>query len=102
VDVDQWTTEQKRIRVRVLANARIALRLLNYPAWRVTLNGKAITPGRLDGINQMVVPVAAGDSQIRVSFVRTPDRSLGLILSSVSLLIVAILLLVGQYFSTSL
>jgi hypothetical protein len=101
VDIDQWTTEQKQMRVRVAGNARIALRLLNYPAWRVTLNGKTITPGRLEGINQMIVPVPAGDSQIRVRFIRTPDRSLGLILFSISLLIVATLLLVGQYFSSA-
>jgi hypothetical protein len=98
-DIDQWTTEQKQMRVRVVGKARIALRLLNYPAWRVTLNGKTITPGRLEGINQMIIPVPAGDSQIRVRFLRTPDRSLGLIIFSVSLLVVAILLLVGQYFS---
>lgn len=101
VDVDQWTTEQKQMRVRVVSNARIALKLLNYPAWRVTLNGRTITPGRLEGINQMIVPVPAGDSQIRVRFMRTPDRSLGLILFSISLLVVAILLLVGQYFSSA-
>jgi hypothetical protein len=49
----------------------------------------------------MVIPVPAGDSQIRVRFIRTPDRSLGLILFSISLLIVATLLLVGQYFSSA-
>ena len=45
ITIDQWKTEQKQIRVRVTRDARIALRLLNYPAWRVTLNGNAVTSG---------------------------------------------------------
>ena len=100
-DVEVWTAENKQIRVRVTAPARIALRLLNYPAWRVTRNGKRITADRLDRWNEMVVPVPAGDSQIRVQFVQTADRAVGLIVSSLSLLFVAILLLAGQYFSSA-
>jgi hypothetical protein len=95
ITIDQWKTEQKQIRVRVTRDARIALRLLNYPAWRVTLNGNTVTPGRSEGINQMIIPVPTGDSQIRAQFTRTPDRTLGLMLFSLSLIIVAILLLAG-------
>ena len=97
ITIDQWKTEQKQIRVRVTRDARIALRLLNYPAWRVTLNGNVVTPGRGDGINQMIIPVSTGDSQIRVQFTLTPDRTLGLMLFSLSLIIVAILLLAAGY-----
>ena len=95
ITIDQWETEQKQIRVRVTRDARISLRLLNYPAWRVTLNGSAVSPGRAEGINQMIISVPTGDSQIRVQFTRTPDRTLGLMLFSLSLIIVAILLLAG-------
>ena len=95
ITIDQWKTEQKQIRVRVTRDARIALRLLNYPAWRITLNGSTVSPGRAEGINQMIIPVPPGDSQIRVQFTRTPDRTLGLMLFSLSLIIVALLLLAG-------
>jgi hypothetical protein len=95
ITIDQWKTERKQIRVRVTRDARIALRLLNYPSWRVTLNGNTVTPGRGEGINQMVIPVPTGDSQIGVQFTPTPDRTLGLMLFSLSLIVVALLLLAG-------
>jgi hypothetical protein len=95
VEIQQWTTEQKQIRVRVIGEGRVALRLLDYPAWRVTLNGKTVTPSHPEGTNQMIISVPAGDSQIHAQFMRTPDRSLGLILFSISLVVVAILILAG-------
>ena len=40
--------------------------------------------------------VNAGDSRIRIQFLQTPDRALGLIIFSVSLLVIAVLLLIGE------
>ena len=65
----------------------MALRLLNYPAWQVEVNGRRIIPEKPDGIDQMLVPVAAGKSEILVRFVRTSDRSAGIALSIFSLLL---------------
>jgi hypothetical protein len=92
VQVHQWTTKDKEILVESPQPARIALRVLNYPAWSVTLNGTTRQPERMDDVNQMVVPVDAGDSDIRVQFTRTKDRRIG---DSISLLsaLAAILLL---------
>ena len=79
--------------------AHVALRVLNYPAWSVRVNGEKVVPERLDDINQMVVPVAAGDSLIEVRFTRTPDRTAGDLLTALSLAIVAILIVLkdGEY-----
>ena len=77
IRVGYWTTERKVIRVKATSAARIALRALNYPAWRVELDGRPIRPERMDDVNQMVVPVNAGDSEIIVLFTRTPDRKIG-------------------------
>ena len=77
VQVQRWTTKEKQIRVESPEAARVALRLLNYPAWRVTLNGKTIQPERMDDVNQMVIPVEAGHSEIRIQFTRTTDRKIG-------------------------
>jgi len=87
IDALKWTTEEKQIRVRSPQPARIALRLLNYPAWRVAVNGKAVAPERLEAVNQMVVPVPAGTSEIRVQFTRTVDRKLGVLASVLSVLL---------------
>jgi hypothetical protein len=90
--IDNWTTEDKSLRVDSPAPARLALRLLNYPAWRVEVNGKPIVPGRLDNFNQMVIPIATGHSSIRIRFARTPDRTLGMLISILSVLLAFFLL----------
>jgi len=93
VQVLTWKTEKKAIRVDTPKEARLALRLLNYPAWQVAVNGKVIQPERMDDVNQMVIPLVPGHSEIRVRLIRTPDRTTGIILSLVSILPTAIFLL---------
>ena len=77
LQVQRWTTKDKEIRVQSTASAKVALRVLNYPAWKVVVNGKPLSPGRMDDVNQMVVPVDAGTSNIHVVFTRTADRKIG-------------------------
>lgn len=83
VEIQRWSTEQKQIRVDTPSSARIALRVLNYPAWRAQVNGKLFTPERMDDVNQMVIPVEPGTSEIRVQFTRTADRKFGDAVSAV-------------------
>ncbi|HTZ47702.1 MAG TPA: 6-pyruvoyl-tetrahydropterin synthase-related protein [Verrucomicrobiae bacterium] len=85
--IQRWAANRKQLRVETPSEARVALRLLNYPAWRVTVNGKTISPDRLDDLNQMIVPVKPGASEIAVSFTRTKDRTLGDAVSAISLLL---------------
>jgi hypothetical protein len=85
--IQRWTANQKQLRVDTPSEARVALRLLNYPAWRITVNDKSIPPDRLDDINQMIVPVESGTSEITVVFTRTKDRALGDAVSAASLLL---------------
>ena len=81
VQIQKWTAERKQIRVDAAAETRLALRLLNYPAWRVEVNGNRVQPGRMDDSYQMVVTVGPGGSEIRVQFVRTTDRTVGIFLT---------------------
>lgn len=92
VQVVTWTTKDKEIRVGSAEPARLALRLLNYPAWRLSVNGKTIQPERMDDVNQMVIPLEAGNSDIRVQFARTKDRKVGDGVSLVSALVAIVLL----------
>jgi len=66
--------------------------LLNYPAWQVTVNGKTVAPEKPDDLDQMLVPIEAGKSEIQVRFVRTNDKMAGIALSVLSLLLAAGLL----------
>ena len=60
------------------------MRLLDYPAWLVEVNGRRIVPQHAEDTAQMVVPIGAGNSELRVVFVRTWDRTLGITVTLVS------------------
>jgi hypothetical protein len=90
--IERWSPEQKQIRVDAPREARVALRLLNYPAWRVQRNGKPLTPDRMDDLNQMVIPIGPGTSEIKVEFIRTVDRKVGDAISAISAVLALFLL----------
>jgi len=92
IQVEQWDPTNHRVSVDSSSPARVALRLLNYPVWRVTVNGKQVAPERPDDLNEMLVPITAGKSEIQVCYVRTRDQTAGIALSIFSLLISAGLL----------
>jgi 6-pyruvoyl-tetrahydropterin synthase related domain len=94
--VVEWKTEKKEIRVDAKEEARVALRLLNYPAWRVEVNGRAIAPERMDDFNVMVIPVERGSSVIRVWFARTVDRTVGIWVSVIAMMVVVGLMVWGK------
>jgi hypothetical protein len=87
IQVELWRTDNHKLFVESSVPTRVALRLLNYPAWQVAVNGKALTPERPDDLDQMLVPIESGKSEIQVRFVRTTDQSAGIALSVLSLLI---------------
>ena len=77
VFIERWTADQRELLVNAQEPVRAALRLLNYPAWRVEVNGIAVQPESVEGSAQIVLPLSAGVQRIRLTFVRTPDRTLG-------------------------
>jgi hypothetical protein len=77
IRIERWTAEERELAVTSSKPVRLALRLLNYPAWRVEVNGKAVTPEHAETTAQMILQVTAGTQRIRIKFVRTPDRALG-------------------------
>jgi hypothetical protein len=95
IRIARWTAEEKELRVISRERLRVGLRLLNYPAWRVEVNGKAVTPQRGETNGQMILPLSPGEQRITVKFVRTPDRKLGCALSAVALLALLALLNAG-------
>jgi hypothetical protein len=90
--VERWTPENKIVRVESPRPLRLALRLLNYPAWQVDVNGSRIQPESAEDSGQMIVPLPDGQSRVTVRFTRTVDRTIGGILSLLSSLAAALLL----------
>jgi len=74
---------------------RVALRLLDYPAWRVEVNGKAVTPQHAETNGEMILSLSAGRERITVRLVRTPDRKLGVAISMIAMLTLLALLNAG-------
>jgi hypothetical protein len=89
ISIDKWLAEHKNFQVETSEPVTLALRLLNYPAWGVRIDGAVVNPGSEPGIARMLVQVPAGQHHIEVDFRRTWDRTAGAAISGFS----AILLL---------
>lgn len=91
IHVERWSAERKEARITVREPVRVALRILNYPAWRVEVNDSVVIPERTEETNQMVLPLASGSSHVVVRFTRTPDRTIGAAVTLASMLIAVLL-----------
>ena len=97
VQILQWSTEKKEIRVETNSGGKLALRLLNYPAWKVQLNGNFVVPGKTEQTDQMIVAIPQGHSDVRIWFGRTWDRLAGIILSLIAGVIAIFLLMIQGF-----
>lgn len=75
--VKEWAAEHRVVRVVARDRGRVALHLLDYPAWQVTVNGNRTVLQDGNGTEQMIVPVPSGESELRIDFTRTWDRTAG-------------------------
>jgi XTP/dITP diphosphohydrolase len=80
-----WGKTEKHFRVHRVAPQNLVVRLFNYPAWEVVVNGKPIKTQRTDVTGLIVIPIAAGDNDVHIHFRRTIDRSVGNVVSLISL-----------------
>lgn len=82
----QWDAEHKRLTIDSKVPTRDTLRLVDYPAWSVKVDGQpsARTPKDDDG--RMVLDLPPGHHQVEISYQRTPDHTAGLLVSVFSLL----------------
>src|ERR1700730_2283905 len=86
IHIERWNAENREFQVTSREPVRVALRLLYYPAWRVEVNGKAVTVQRAEASAQIILSLAPGTQRVTTRFVRTPDRTLGIAISVVALL----------------
>jgi len=84
VRILQWNAESKLFVVENPRPTRLLLRLFNYPAWQVTVDGKAVDAETQDNTGQMIIPVLSGTNHVRITFIKTPDRTAGEIVSAVT------------------
>jgi hypothetical protein len=80
--------------------AVLVLNLRDYPAWRITRNGAAVTAHlqRDDGLLAFALP--AGVSQIEISWRRTADQWLGVAITLIALFVLTAILIRSRTIST--
>ncbi len=78
---------RKQLTVESPQPVAIELRLMNYPAWQVKVNGAVMTPQSDDPTGRMVIAVPVGHSEVDVRFIGTPDRWIGDGLSTASIML---------------
>ena len=86
IHVLQWRAESRIFTAEMSAPTKLGLRLFNYPAWRVEVNGRLVTPATREGKGQMLVPVETGANRVQITFERTWDRVAGAGISLVAVL----------------
>jgi hypothetical protein len=89
-DMLLWGPTQKHFAVHTATAQNITVGLFSYPAWDIFVNGKPTAAGKTEVTGLIVIPVPAGDSDVRIQFRRTIDRILGNIVSLISLALLAI------------
>lgn len=91
LNIRLWKSESKDVRVSLSQPAFAVFRLMDYPAWQVTVNARPIStrPQRDDGL--LTIPLDARQSSINVRYVATRDVELGRALSLLTLCIVVAL-----------
>jgi hypothetical protein len=92
IRVSQWKPELKVFTAEMSAPDNLRLRLFNYPAWHVEVNGRQVEAGTREGTGQMLVPVDAGANRVQITFIRTWDRTTGAWISLLTLVLVLVLL----------
>jgi hypothetical protein len=86
IRVWHWSPESKSFTAEMSAPSHLAVRLFNYPAWRVLVNDRVVKTGARAGSGQMLVPVERGPNRVEIEFTRTWDRSCGFWISFLALL----------------
>ena len=81
LQVSRWQAESRRFTVVGDSSMRARLRLFNYPAWKVTVNGTPVQAETVETTGELAVPLAPGTNQVAVEFERTWDRLAGALIS---------------------
>ena len=85
--VQHWNAERKEFTIESAGVAKLAIRLIDYPAWQVRVDGRESATEKLPKTAQMILRVAAGSHRVAITFRRTWDRKAGALVSAVSLLV---------------
>jgi hypothetical protein len=93
VQIGRWKANSKVFSSAGAEPAVAAVELLNYPAWKATIDGAPADTSTVPETGQMLVRIPAGSHRVVLRFGRTWDRLAGGIVSVFFLLVMAALAL---------
>ncbi len=93
--IEEWTAERRAFFAETAAPATAVLYLLDYPAWEVRVNGRAIAANSQPNTGQLVVSLDKGSNHVEVRFRRTWDRTAGGLISGLSF----VALVLGSFYT---
>jgi len=96
VRIERWDAESKLFTTDIDRPVQLVLRLFNYPAWRVQVNGRGVATATRDVTGQMLIPVEVGENRVQITFIRTSDRTLGGIISALAVLLLVVLAVLAR------
>jgi hypothetical protein len=82
--IDAWTAERKVFLAETKHHEKLAVRLIDYPAWEIQVDGKPFEATPLEKTAQLAFPLPAGTHRVEILFTRTWDRSAGIAVSALS------------------
>ena len=85
VQMMEWQATEKHFVARSNRARNLTVRLFNYPAWRVLVNGKLVETQTSEVTGLIIIPVLAGENDVRLHFGSTPDRPVGGIVTLLSI-----------------
>jgi hypothetical protein len=99
VSIQQWSPETKVFDATSEDAVTIGLRLFNYPAWDIRIDGNTVAAATAPKTGQILLPLAAGSHHIEITFRRTRDRAVGALVSA--LFVAGLVLFVSFGFRSS-
>jgi 6-pyruvoyl-tetrahydropterin synthase related domain len=96
IQIEEWTSERRVFRMDESGPVVLAPRLVNFPSWKVTVDGGAVHVGEAPETGQMLIALPAGEHEVGIYFQRTWDRTVGGWISAVSAMALAGFALMGR------
>jgi 6-pyruvoyl-tetrahydropterin synthase related domain len=96
IQIEEWTAERRVFRVGESAPVVLAPRLVDFPSWKVTVDGGEAHVGEAPETGQMLISLPGGEHEVAIYFQRTRDRAVGGWISAVSALALAGFALLGR------
>jgi hypothetical protein len=95
ISMQSWLDQHKVFTVASPLPVVAAVHLLNYPAWRIRVNGRPAANDFDPDTGQMLLRLPGGTSHIDIRFGWTRDRTAGCALSGLGILILSCIVIIG-------